>query len=631
MDDTQTRSAGTPDGDGPRDPGTGALRGVASAPHDERRDVGAGDTVPRDADAREAMSRLGLRARPGPATSSGWRAADADGAEYCLTALAIESPEHWDLVRMRTTALLALEHENVVPLVGAMPVGDPAQPAPRTLLLVWPGGEVTPARAARAEDEPAAAFGSIIEALDVLVAACRAGVALRSCGTAVPGAAIVDALVACAGEPSSAGTDPRVTTPPADPRSRLRVHPEPWCGAPDEPALPAHDLTREVAAAIRHEVERAGLDVPAGVRNLLADGSGLAAPAPGDLAARALDLRERVLGDGSPPLPGPTTTHTQVVPETLPAGGHLDWRALVRDAGAPTVSPPPQARLTTRRRPPPTRTVIAAPGGQGREQRGSSRSPGADVLGSASGPRARGAALPRGRRPVRELRMPPGAARSGPLGELGRARPDAAARVHGPRDASRRGRVLRLAVVAVLLTGGGVGAARVAVDASHRDVTTGGHADAATARSRVSPDDVAGPATSPGRSPMPTGGPAEVARRATVERVEILAAIEAVAEPSREAVLEEVAARLATFVAPGPVHDADLALVGQVLRGETTVPSVRADVSAADVVRHDATSADVLVTYSLEPDGEALRHTLGLVHDGGVWKVASVIPVAEEP
>ncbi|MGP7961140.1 hypothetical protein ACTVCO_10085 [Sanguibacter sp. A247] len=601
MDDSLTGSARTTADDGSRT--------LASAPQESRADVA-------DADVREAMARLGLQAQPRDDAGGVWRAIDADGATYDLTALSIDSGERWELVRARTSALLVLEHENVVPLVGAMPVGDAADPAPRSLVLVWPGGQMLPeesSRAVRGDDDPASRPRSVLDALDVLVAACRAGVALRSCGLPVPGGVLVGELLARL----------REVGPGEDARSSLRLHPQPWCGMPDVPAPPSHDVTREVAATLAREIERAGLVVPGSMRTVLSDGSGLAAPAPGDLAARALDLRERLGESVVAEAPGQLTPRAQLTPGALPTSEHLDWRALVRGAG-PLVAPAPQARRTAHLAPSGTRLGLTRRAETGAGPVGRARSRPPLVLRSASSPRGGEDGLPP-RRSERPGSWPtPGARRDG--GRLGRGRLDTPRRSSVLGSSTRRGRAWRLAAAVVLVVGVGSGGVRLALDASSRDGTDA-RKDVATTRGAVAAARDAGAAA--GETPQ-AEGPADAARRATVERVEVLAGLAAVPEPSRKAAMDEVAARLATFVAAGPVRDADLALVGRVLRGEATLPSVRAQVREAEVVRSDARSADVLVTYQLEPGGEPLRHTLGLVHDAGTWKVASVTPVGSQ-
>lgn len=127
------------------------------------------------------------------------------------------------------------------------------------------------------------------------------------------------------------------------------------------------------------------------------------------------------------------------------------------------------------------------------------------------------------------------------------------------------------------------------------------------------------------------GDPAAAARRATVGRVELLAALASVPESRRTQTAADVDARLGELVAAGPLRDVDRVFVERVLRGEEVPPQVRAEVRTAEVVSQDSTSATVAMTYALLPGGGAMQQTLRLVLDAGVWKVVSVADSSGEP
>ncbi|QIK83727.1 hypothetical protein [Sanguibacter sp. HDW7] len=553
----------------------------------------------RAADVREGLTRLGLNAVGTTDGALPWTAVSADGAEHEVTVLTVGAASRWELLRTRTTALLGLEHENVVPLVGAMPVGDRAAPAPRTLVLVWLAASARRTGGPQVSDAGAGLPGARM--LDVLVAACRGAVALRACGVSVPAAA-VDALVA------DAARDPGADSP-------LQLHPWPWAlevartrpaaaGDAGASAVPyddepygdePHDLTRGVAQRLVRHLERTGAGAPRAVRDLLAAATGTSAPAPGDLAMRALALRAAIDADpeGYPDVQArseetlvdrPTVDRNPDVQAGPEASGSpvltattADWRAIVRDGEAFAVAPPPQARRTARGSarvsarpgvgPVGTRTSLAAPTPANSDLRRASSLPG----------RAASRPLPRSR----TVRRP-------------------------PRAAVTAGIVLVVvAGTAALLhlKGGRLGPQQPASAASVP--TTSG------AGTSASP--------TPGQD-----GPAEAARRATVGRVDVLAGLAPVPAEDLASTTASVEARLATIVGPGPVRDADLSLVSRVLRGEETPPRVRAEVSSVEVLAQDATAASVAVTYALVPGGSELHHTLRLTHADGAWKVVSV-------
>lgn len=578
---------------------------------DEETSVRAPDE--QAADVREGLARLGLRAVGATDGAGPWAAVSADGTEHEVTVVSVSTPDRWEMLRTRTTALLALEHENVVPLVGAMPVGDRAAPAPRTLVLVWLAARARARGAAgpRASEVGAGSALPGARVLDVLVGACRGAVALRACGIAVPAAA-VDVLVA------EAAYAPCATSP-------LQLHPWPWAlvdartqtsvvggaGAHDEPHDEAHvheardephDVTRRIAQRFVRHLERTGAGAPRAVRDLLDAATGTTAPAPGDLAMRALDLRAAIDADpgahpdvpAGPEAPGP--------PALTPTAA--DWRAIVRDAEAFTVVPPPQARS-------------AAGSAAGSVARSAARSTERDSARSTvrphdgqGGPRSSPVAPSPSRSDVRRTSSLPGRPASRPL-----------PRARGARRAPRA--VVVAGVVTVVVAGaaallhersGAPGLPRPAHVASAPDAPVVPAPDAPAASAGGAPT-----------SPTPTpGDPAEAARRATVGRVDVLAGLAPVAAEDLASTTAAVEARLAAIVGPGPVRDADLALVARVLRGEETPPRARAEVSAAEVLAQDATTASVAVTYTLVPGGGELRHTLRLTRADGTWKVVSV-------
>jgi len=542
-------------------------------------------------DVAEALARLGLRAATAPEGPGPWEATADDGTRHVVTAVGVGTVERWDELRVRTTALLALEHENVVPLVAAMPVGVPSEAAPRTLVLVWlpddpgrSGGGGTDGVAADAgpvgvgtahAGTAGAGPAGVAEVLDVLVAACRGTVALGACGIVVPGEAAVAGILAR----------------PGGPGARREVDPWPWCVRGSGPVPAPHDDTRAIAAALADRVARAGARLPRAVVALLEDAAGPAAPAPGDLAMRALALRDTV---GPWSAEADVTTVGGTDAGVGRAAGGPDWRALVSEGGRPRPVPPPHAR----------------------------RGPG-------TAPTATGT-LPRRSRP-RGGAVPPG----GAVPQGGRAGGTLRRR---PRGRSRHPRAV-LGVVAALVV---VPAVVVGVTSLQRATATHvGSAPSATVPEPASgpaPGPTPGPAPTPVPAPEPAGtqvpataaavaaDPVEAARRATVGRVAVLAGLAPVPEDQRPGAAASVGARLGEIVAPGPVREADMELVGSVLRGEAAAPPVRAVVTASRLVAADATTASVEVTYELVPDGGVHRQVLGLVVDDGGWKVATVGP-----
>ena len=560
------------------------------------------DTRVDASDVDEALLRLGLRLvddrdKPGP-----WTAASNDGVVHEVSALAVESVERWEVLRTRTTALLGLEHENVVPLVGALPVGDPDAAAPRTLVLVW-----LPAPAQRRPDVARAT--TVRELLDVLVTACRGTVALRACGIDVPGAAAVASLLMSDAQ-----------------QGRPQLHPWRWCGEPTSATVGLSDVTRAVAGAVTRRAERDGTVLPRRVRDLLAAGTGPAAPAPGDLAVRAIEL----LGDASAmtnsSMPGATGAETR----GEAVGG--DWREIVRGSPAPLVVAPPQARRHGRLR-------LPEPG----EKRshdladGIAAAPGT-TLPARPADRTRSAAV----RPTEQGGRRSSHARASATaiasarGHAAGARTAGGASLRGLRRAGGYGRRRGVVVGVVLLVAGGVG---VAVHGA----PFGDEPRSRPAAASSTPQVTAAPPSQPGADaagtdpvteatePSGPGDPAAAARRATVGRVKLLAALAPVPAERRTQTAADIDARLGELVAAGPVRDADRAFVERVLSGEEAPPQVRAEVRTAEVASQDSTSATVAMTYALVPGGGAMQQTLRLVLDAGVWKVVSVADSSGEP
>lgn len=571
------------------------------------------DTRVDASDVDEALLRLGLRLvddrdKPGP-----WTAESNDGAVHEVTALAVESVERWELLRTRTTALLGLEHENVVPLVGALPVGDPDAAAPRTLVLVW-----LPVPAQRRPDVARAT--TVRELLDVLVTACRGTVALRACGIDVPGAAAVASLLASDAQ-----------------QERPQLHPWRWCGEPTSVTVGMSDVTRAVAGAVARQAERDGTALPRRVRDLLTAGTGPAAPAPGDLAVRAIEL----LGDASVTTSSSTPGTAEAETRGEAVGG--DWREIVRGGPAPLVVAPPQARRHGRLRPP-------APG----ERRSHDLADG-----SAAAPLTTLPARPTAPTRVAVSPTEQGGRRAsdaqafateipGARGRTAAARTAGGPSLRGLRRPGGRGRRRGVVVGVVLLVAGGVGVAvhgAPFADAPRSRPAAASATPQVTAAPPSQPEDhpVAVGASAPGADaagtdPVPEateqsgpGDPAAAARRATIGRVELLAALTPVPASRLTQTAADVDARLGELVAAGPVRDADRAFVERVLRGEEVPPQVRAEVRTAEVVSQDSTSATVAMTYAILPGGGAMQQTLRLVLDAGVWKVVSVADSSGEP
>ncbi|WP_102508375.1 hypothetical protein [Sanguibacter massiliensis] len=598
---------------GPDDAARADLRSPTSSGPDVWRVAGATpgavpDPTPgRDApverpDVDEALLRLGLRLVDARDTTGPWTAESNDGVVHDVTALAVESVERWEVLRTRTTALLGLEHENVVPLVGALPVGDPDAAAPRTLVLVW-----LPAPAQRRPDVARATTAR--ELLDVLVTACRGTVALRACGIDVPGAAAVASLLA-----SDAQQD------------RPQLHPWRWCGEPTSATVGLSDVTRAVAGAVTRRAERDGTVLPRRVRDLLAAGTGPAAPAPGDLAVRAIELLGDASAKTSSSMPGATGAETR----GEAVGG--DWREIVRGSPAPLVVAPPQARRHGRLRPP-------EPG----ERRphgladGIAVAPGTTLPARPTDRTRSAAARPteQGGRRSSHARASATAIPSARGHSVG-ARTAGGASLRGLRRPGGYGRRRGVVVGVVLLVAGGVGVA----------VHGAPFGDAPRSRPAAAPSTpqvTAAPPSQPGADaagtdpvmeatePSGPGDPAAAARRATVGRVELLAALAPVPAARRTQATADVDARLGELVAAGPVRDADRAFVERVLSGDEVPPQVRAEVRTADVVSQDSTSATVAMTYALVPGGGVMQQTLRLVLDAGVWKVVSVTDSPGEP
>ncbi|MBD9700219.1 hypothetical protein IGS67_12095 [Flavimobilis sp. GY10621] len=564
-------------------------------------------------DVDEALLRLGLRLVDDRDTTGPWMAESNDGVVHDVTALAVESVERWEVLRPRTTALLGLEHENVVPLVGALPVGDPDAEAPRTLVLVW-----LPALAQRRPDVARAATAR--ELLDVLVTACRGTVALRACGIDVPGAAAVASLCAAGAW-----------------QERPQLHPWLWCGEPPAASSDLSDVTRAVAGAVARQAERDGTALPRRVRDLLTAGTGPAAPAPGDLAVRAIEL----LGDASVTTSPSTSGVAGAAAHGEALGG--DWREIVRGGPAPLVVAPPQARRHGRLRPPePGERRTHDPAA------GSTAAPATTLPARPTAPTrvAASSTGQRGRRPsdaqASSAQVP------GAPGRTAAARTPGGASLRGLRRPSGRGRRHGVVVGVVLLVAGGVGVAVHGApfgDAPRSRPAAASATPQVTAAPPSQPEDhpVAAGAPAPGAhasgtDPVPEdtevsgpGDPAAAARRATVGRVELLAALAPVPASRRTQAAADVDARLGELVAAGPVRDADRAFVERVLSGDEVPPQVRAEVRAAEVVSQDSASATVAMTYALVPGGGAMQQTLRLVLDGGGWKVVSVTDSSGEP
>jgi len=506
---------------------------------------------PSSRDVAEAFAGLGLRAPQELAGPGPWLVPDAEGVRHAVAAVPVDGAERWDLLRARATALLDLDHENVVPVVAAVPVGDPAAPAPRTLVVVRNLGAVDDGGDVRAPGDGRTAG---VRVLGILAAACRGTVALGTCGVVVPGPAAVRAVL----------DDPSGRSETA----RARVDPWPWCLEPEVLAPAPAEVTRSIVAALARHVEEARLELPHEVRVLLAEAAGPGAGAPGDLAARALAVR-RTLG---------ATVDAAVAGASGGAGA----------AGAESRRAAEGSRGTRGSRGDVMAALRAADGPVSRSRR------------RGSVPRDRG------RGPVRNHRA------VGVTAGLLVVVVAVAVAVHGrhllPADEPA-----------------GPGAT------AHAGSGAGSAAPTA-ARAPEAGTGVAVPGSTPGAVPHAPdragpGDPAEAARRATVGRVAVLAGLSAVPADERGGATADAEARLARHVAPGPVRDADMRLVGAVLRGETAPPRVSADVRAVEVVRSDASSATVEVTYSLVPGGTVHRQSLGLVVVDGAWRVATVTAV----
>lgn len=568
------------------------------------------DAVVR-ADVAEALATLGLAA-DGPLGGSGpWIARTGTGDEHLVTATRVADEPAWERLRHRTTALLDLAHEAVVPLLGAVPVGDRTERTPRTVVLVWMRPDDAPVPVRAADDVVA-----------LVVAASRAVVAARTCGVHVPGDDAVEALR-------------------GGPGGLLRLWLGPWWDAADAPCADPADATRGVAAAVALRVARAGTRLPRALLDLLADGVGPRPPAPGTFAVRAL---ETLPGPGLQAAAGPGGEGKPAAP-ARPDGAHagrpadtarparaegaeptepparatppVDWRALVT-AGPPRVVPPRGARR--RARGVPERVPVPVVAGQ---------------RPALPRPTGRTAGARRSVRPAGGFRTD---GRTGPSMRVG---------PHGGGGARRAApRVLAaLATIGVF-----VGVATFAVLPSGPGPGPGSSATPDTGHSAApSTDRTAASGTADVRT-GPTGtapGAADVvaaAQRATLGRVATLAAVSPVPEPERAARERDVVDALREHVAPGPVLESDAALVRAVLAGEVDVPDVRAEVLGVELVALDETSARVVVAYVLRadeggggadgtpaPSEDELRQELTLVPDGGSWRVRAVVGPTDAP
>lgn len=585
------------------------------------------------ADVEEAMRRLGLHLLDGPHGPGPWRAESADGVVHEVTACAVGDVERWEMLRARTTALLGLEHENVVPLVGAMPLGDLDAAAPRALVLVWLPTKV---EQRRGDDETVTA-GTL---LDALVVACRGVVALRTCGIAVPGAAAVASLLAQDGA-----------------RVRAQLHPWPWCEVVDAPVAELSDVTRAVAGAVAQRAARARTALRGPVRELLATAAGPGAPAPGDLAMRAIELLDdpSVLRAAGPVDPVPDAG---TAPDATGAGDRgerpgSDWRAIVRGGTSPLVVSPPQARRHRRLRAAGHGRTV--PDGSEELADATATSMPMDVVAGSVRPQTPPRSGHVARAGVRAVpRTLAARAGGGPREEVG---PSPAERsslraLSRPRAGGRRRGVTMgaalLAAGAVCAVSFGPGTWDVSWSGTTQAPGPGAAMPSASAPPAPAPgasttvprsdgppgagapeSGAADPGTGPGTAAAPAAdGPSEdptvAARRATVRRIEVLAALVPVPAEQRAQSAAEVDARLGELVAAGPVRDADRALVERVLEGAETPPRVRAHVIATELVSHDEASATVAMTYALLPDEAPIRQSLRLVLVDGAWKVASV-------